>query len=104
MQLGLDERHGHQNDQPHRLRSCPVCAETELSYAFQIAARRADRCPKCDLLFLNPQPRDDELQRIYDKDYLLGANKIGIKDRIPKMKEAGAENTPRMSLPLRSWD
>ncbi|MGA2278714.1 MAG: methyltransferase domain-containing protein [Verrucomicrobiota bacterium] len=43
-------------------------------YLFSTADHRVVRCEDCGLVFLNPQPSDDELARIYGADYFLGSD------------------------------
>ncbi len=72
------------------LTQCPVCGWEELSYAFQISGRRADRCPRCELFFLNPQPTGPELSEIYEKNYLIGDKDPVLQDRVPELKRMSA--------------
>jgi len=50
---------------------CIACASSTLQYEFSIKQYRIVRCCNCALLFLNPQPTDDELANIYDESYAL---------------------------------
>ena len=57
---------------PAMLRTkCLVCASRALQYEYSIAGHRIVRCCNCDLLFLNPQPTDQELTGIYTDSYAL---------------------------------
>jgi SAM-dependent methyltransferase len=75
---------------PKRFSSCPLCDNEEITYAFQVMARRLDECSRCGLLFFNPQPSDRELSEIYREGYLLGEKTQGLSERVPGLKRASA--------------
>src|SRR5689334_10507021 len=46
------------------VKSCHICDGTRIYYLFSVADYRVVRCEDCGLVFLNPQPSDEELTRI----------------------------------------
>ncbi len=49
---------------------CPACGrETGGNKSFEKHGLRVERCRDCELLFVNPQPDEEEVARIYNKDY-----------------------------------
>lgn len=51
---------------------CAICSSNRLHYAFSLKSHRVMRCEDCALMFLNPQPSDQELADIYTAEYFLG--------------------------------
>ncbi|MBU6410627.1 MAG: glycosyltransferase [Verrucomicrobia bacterium] len=47
------------------IKVCPVCGNARVYYLFSTADFRMVRCEDCGLIFLNPQPSDQELAKIY---------------------------------------
>ena len=43
------------------VRECPICGSPHLEYEFIVDRSPVCACQECGLLFLNPQPRDAEL-------------------------------------------
>jgi glycosyltransferase involved in cell wall biosynthesis/2-polyprenyl-3-methyl-5-hydroxy-6-metoxy-1,4-benzoquinol methylase len=48
------------------------------------------RCNDCGMVFLNPQPSDAELSRIYKAGYFLGAETMDGRQSVREMKQATA--------------
>jgi len=46
---------------------CPSCRGTEASYEREVEGYRLERCRRCGLVFVNPQPTLDELTALYLK-------------------------------------
>src|ERR1039458_5391925 len=61
------------NERPP-VKACHVCEGVRVYYLFSTSDHRVVRCEDCGLVFLNPQPSDDELARIYGADYFLGSD------------------------------
>lgn len=51
--------------------TCIVCRSKKLYYCFSIDRYRLEKCSRCGLMRLNPQPNNFELCKIYDKNYFL---------------------------------
>ena len=51
--------------------SCMVCGNRKIHYDFSIDKFRIEDCIDCGLMRLNPQPSDQELKHLYNKNYLL---------------------------------
>ena len=51
--------------------SCMVCGNRKIHYDFSIDKFRIEDCIDCGLMRLNPQPSDQELNHLYNKNYLL---------------------------------
>src|SRR6185312_7218031 len=47
------------------VKACHVCEGTRIYYLISTADYRLVRCDDCGLIFLNPQPSDNELAQIY---------------------------------------
>ncbi|HEY3760191.1 MAG TPA: glycosyltransferase [Verrucomicrobiae bacterium] len=56
------------------VKTCLLCNSTRFYYLFSSADQRVVRCNDCGLVFLNPQPADEELSVIFDKKNSAGAD------------------------------
>ena len=69
---------------------CHVCKSVRVYYLFSACGHRVVRCDDCGLVFLNPQPSDDELARIYDANYFLGSDSEAGREAASELKQANA--------------
>lgn len=74
-----------------RLDGCPVCHSRRTYYAFSVPQARVVRCVECGFLYLNPQPADEVLARIYGADYFVGARDPELDRQVASLKTATAE-------------
>ncbi|HAO79534.1 MAG TPA: hypothetical protein DCQ92_11275, partial [Verrucomicrobia subdivision 3 bacterium] len=72
------------------VKTCHVCKGARFYYLFSISDYRVVRCDDCGLMFLNPQPSDDELTRIYDANYFLGSDTETGRQAVSEIKQATA--------------
>jgi len=72
------------------IKACHVCGGVKLYYVFSTADLRVVRCDDCGLVFLNPQPSDAELARIYDAHYFLGSDSDVGRQAAREVKQATA--------------
>ncbi len=70
--------------------TCHVCQGARVYYLFSTSGYRVVRCDDCGLVFLNPQPSDDELARIYNADYFLGSDSEDGRQGVSEIKQATA--------------
>ena len=70
--------------------SLPGLQQREDLLPFSTAGCRVVRCDDCGLVFLNPQPSDDELARIQNKNYCLGNDSEDGRQAASGLKEATA--------------
>ena len=80
----------HQSNERHAIKTCLVCKGARIYYLFSAADYRVVRCNDCGLVFLNPQPSDDELSRIYSADYFLGSDTEAGRQAVGEIKQATA--------------
>jgi 2-polyprenyl-3-methyl-5-hydroxy-6-metoxy-1,4-benzoquinol methylase len=80
----------HQSNARHPVKACLVCQGAKLYYLFSVLDHRIVRCDDCGLLFINPQPSDDELARIYGADYFLGGDTETGRRTVSEIKQATA--------------
>ena len=80
----------HQPNERHPVKACLVCQSARLHYVFSIADHRVVCCDDCGLLFLNPQPSDDELSNIYGTGYFLGSDSETGFRAVSEIKQATA--------------
>ena len=80
----------HTSQERHSAKACHVCGGARFYYLFSAADYRVVRCDDCGLVFLNPQPSDDELARIYNADYFLGSNTGKSSQAVREIKQATA--------------
>lgn len=73
------------------VKTCHVCNGARFYYLFSISDYRVVRCDDCGLVFLNPQPSDDELSRIYGADYFLGSETETGRAAVSEIKQATAK-------------
>ena len=81
------------NDKPDEnqlVKTCLVCNGPRVYYLFSTSAYRVVRCDDCGLVFLNPQPGDGELSRIYGADYFLGSDTEAGRQAVSEIKQATA--------------
>jgi len=74
----------------HTIKSCQLCKGARIYYLFSTSDYRVVRCEDCGLVFLNPQPSDDELSRIYGADYFLGSDTEAGRQAVSEIKQATA--------------
>jgi glycosyltransferase involved in cell wall biosynthesis/2-polyprenyl-3-methyl-5-hydroxy-6-metoxy-1,4-benzoquinol methylase len=70
---------------------CHVCKGVRIYYLFSACGYRVVRCSDCGLVFLNPQPSDDELARIYSANYFLGSDSETGRNTVSEIKQATAQ-------------
>jgi glycosyltransferase involved in cell wall biosynthesis/SAM-dependent methyltransferase len=80
----------HQSKERYSAKTCPVCGGARFYYLFSASDYRVVRCDDCGLVFLNPQPSDDELTRIYSADYFLGSDAETSSQAVREIKQATA--------------
>jgi SAM-dependent methyltransferase len=74
----------------HPVKACLVCQGLRVYYLFSTSGHRVVRCVDCGLAFLNPQPCDEELARIYNDNYFLGSNSETGRQSASELKQATA--------------
>ncbi len=72
------------------VKACHVCGGVRVYYLFSTSDYRVVRCEDCGLVFLNPQPSDDELARIYGANYFLGSDSDTSRQAVSEIKWATA--------------
>jgi len=72
------------------VKACHVCGSVRFYYLLSTADYRMVRCDDCGLLFLNPQPSDEELARIYTANYFLASDNDAAGRAISEIKLATA--------------
>ncbi len=72
------------------VKACHLCQGTRIYYLFSAADCRVVRCDDCGLIFLNPQPADAELARIYGADYFIGSESEEGRPAASELKQATA--------------
>jgi glycosyltransferase involved in cell wall biosynthesis/2-polyprenyl-3-methyl-5-hydroxy-6-metoxy-1,4-benzoquinol methylase len=75
----------------HSVKACLVCGGPRVYYLFSVTGHRVVQCSDCGLVFLNPQPSDEELSRIYDENYFLGSNSDLGRQAASELKRATAK-------------
>jgi SAM-dependent methyltransferase len=78
------------SNQKQTVKLCHVCQGARFYYLFSIADHRVVRCDDCDLVFLNPQPSDEVLARIYNAGYFLGSESEAGRQAVREIKQATA--------------
>lgn len=74
------------------VKACHVCEGTRVYYLFSTSGHRVVRCQDCGLVFLNPQPSDEELRAIYSAQYFLGSEtEEGQRDASEIKQATGGE-------------
>lgn len=71
--------------------TCHVCGGQRVYYLFSTGGHRVVRCEDCGLVFLNPQPSDQELDRIYNENYFLGCESEEGRRAASEVKQATAQ-------------
>jgi len=74
------------------VKACHVCEGIRFYYLFSAADYRVVRCDDCGLVFLNPQPSDAELGRIYGANYFLGSETEAGRKLARDIKKATAKS------------
>lgn len=80
----------YQSTERQAVKICHVCKGARFYYLFSISDYRVVRCDDCGLVFLNPQPSNDELARIYGADYFLGSDTETRRQAVSEIKQATA--------------
>lgn len=72
------------------VKACHSCEGQRVYYLFSTGGHRVVRCEDCGLVFLNPQPSDEELGRIYTENYFLGSESEEGRRAASEVKQATA--------------
>jgi len=80
----------HQSKERQPAKACHVCGGVRFYYLFSVSDCRVVRCNDCGLVFLNPQPSNDELAWIYSADYFLGSDTEKSSQAVREIKQATA--------------
>ncbi|MDR3377122.1 MAG: glycosyltransferase [Verrucomicrobiae bacterium] len=72
------------------VKTCHVCKSTRVYYLFSACDYRVVRCEDCGLVFLNPQPSEEELARIYGANYFLGSESEAGRREVSELTQATA--------------
>ncbi|MES2202413.1 MAG: methyltransferase domain-containing protein [candidate division FCPU426 bacterium] len=72
------------------VRSCPICRGGEFEFQFKANGLSIVRCPRCRLMFSDPQPDDQALSAIYSNDYFLTGPEGSAVSGYRSMKRATA--------------
>jgi len=48
---------------------CPICTSTKLRHKWEVNEYRIMSCADCHLIFVNPQPKEEVLDKLYSKKY-----------------------------------
>ncbi len=78
------------SENTHVLDACPICGGTAIEYVFTMQDQHVWECAGCSSLFLNPQPDDQVLGKIYGDDYFLGGQSEADLAQREEMKRATA--------------
>jgi len=70
------------------LSCCPVCRSRRIYYAFALEEARAVRCHECNFIFLNPQPAEGRLAKIYGENYSFASYDLRISAHATELKAA----------------
>ena len=69
----------------YSVKACHVCKGLRVYYRFSVSGHRVVRCEDCGLVFLNPQPSDDELARIQEAgNFSGGGSEAGLKEDVTR--------------------
>jgi len=83
--------------------TCPACGSTDYSKRFIIDTFPLLQCKRCSLELLHPQPSNEILGAIYNKEYQLAANSELENSTLDGMKEMTArlylETLNKLDLP-----
>ena len=80
----------HQSSERPSVKACHVCEGGRVYYLFSTSDYRVVRCDDCGLVFLNPQPSDDELAGIYGANNFLGSDSETGRQAVSEIKRATA--------------
>src|ERR1700690_3507779 len=72
------------------LEKCPLCSGHNIIYEFKKDNVRYYQCKDCNFIFLNPQPNDEELNKIYSKNYFIGSGDKKFEQVVLDMKKQTA--------------
>jgi SAM-dependent methyltransferase len=101
-------------DERRSVKACHLCEGTRIYYLFSAADYRVVRCEDCGLVFLNPQPSDNELAQIRTGDNSSGSEPSAAKTLaeiaryrgagVGKMLMVGADGNFREVAKAAGWD
>src|ERR1017187_9538253 len=74
----------------HPVKLCHVCKGVRVYYLYSACGHRVVRCDDCGLVFLNPQPSDDELARIYGENSFPGSDGEAGRNAVSNVKLVAA--------------
>lgn len=70
--------------------TCPICASVNIAGYAPKFGYEVFRCESCGVQWLNPQPDDQTLERIYNEHYFLGSEDGQDMTQVWEMKRATA--------------
>ena len=60
------------NDNQYKdITQCEICKNNIFSRLFLLKSSYVTKCNACHFIFLNPQPTDDDLKKIYDENHFI---------------------------------
>lgn len=73
-----------------RSNKCPLCRGLNIAYEFEKDNYKYYQCKDCNFIYLNPQPNDEELNKIYNKNYFIGSGNNEFEQIVLDMKKQTA--------------
>jgi glycosyltransferase involved in cell wall biosynthesis/tRNA G46 methylase TrmB len=81
----------HPANEKQSVKICQACKGVRFYYLFSISEHRIVRCDDCGLVFLNPQPSEDELARIRTADCSLEKESEVERQVASEIRQAAAK-------------
>ncbi len=73
--------------------TCLVCDSKKIYYDFSLLQTyRVEECANCGFMRVNPQPSDEELNKIYSDNYFLNSDEKNTPPYLVALKSSTAEN------------
>jgi 2-polyprenyl-3-methyl-5-hydroxy-6-metoxy-1,4-benzoquinol methylase len=53
---------------------CPICSSRKIKHKWEVNKYHVVRCSRCHLVFVNPQPDEEDLDALYCENYFFGGD------------------------------
>src|SRR4051812_38551430 len=70
--------------------ACRICGSDVLRVLFERFGRNVVECSECGVQFLDPQPTDEDLEKIYTSQYFLNDRDSISPEAVSRLKRATA--------------
>ena len=72
------------------MKLCEICDQKKIKKTFAFYGYKVNICDNCGVRYLDPQPSDEELSKIYSNSYFLGGEDTNSRELVYRLKRTTA--------------